>query len=110
MPVARRSVQSAPSQDGFIQFRNYPDQTSETTEDVQRMSYCEHVEERVADVGGESEALGPELHPGEGLPGDKEQAEKESYVEPARRAGWLVFYSAHEAGNPAARHLEREAA
>jgi hypothetical protein len=38
---------------------------------MQRVSDGQHIEERVADVGGEDEPLGPELDPGESLTGDE---------------------------------------
>src|SRR5271167_1157908 len=45
MPVARRGVQSGTSQRGIVQLSYHTDQTAEPSEDVQRMSYSQHVEE-----------------------------------------------------------------
>src|ERR1022692_2774629 len=62
MPVARSSVQSAPSQHGVIQFSDHADQAAEPTEHVQSVSDGQHIEERVADVRSEPKSLGFELH------------------------------------------------
>src|SRR5271168_5131898 len=57
MPITRSGVQSAPSQDGPMQFPDDSYQTAEPAGDVQSVCNRQHVEKRVADVGGESESL-----------------------------------------------------
>src|SRR5580693_7323894 len=76
MPITRSGVQRAPSQVGLIQLPDDAHQAAETAGDVQSVSYGQHVEKGIADVAGESESLGSELHPGKRLPGDKEQAQE----------------------------------
>src|SRR5580698_10492573 len=114
MPVTRSGVQSASSQDGFIQFRDHPDQTAQPSEHVESVSDSQYIEKRVADVCGEAEPLGFELYPSKGLSGNKQQSEKQSDIQPA--CGILLWANfacqgaAHKGRNPAARYFEREAA
>src|SRR5229473_1904349 len=110
MPVARSSVESASAQDELVQFSDHAHQAAEPPEHVQSMSYGQHIEKRVADVGGEAKSLGLELHPGKGLPGNKKQSQEQRYVQPPRRVGCLIPGPAHEVGNPAARNFQCEAA
>jgi hypothetical protein len=58
----------------MVQLPDHADQTAEAAEQMQCVSDRQHIEERIADVGGEPESLGSELQPGESLPGDKEKS------------------------------------
>src|SRR5260370_38043116 len=110
MPVTRSGVQGASSQNGLVQLSDPADQTAEPPEHVESVSYSQHVEERVADVGGESESLGFELHPGKSLPGHKQQAQEQSYIQPLSRIDCLIgilMYASHEVRNAPASHLDR---
>src|SRR5260370_32669965 len=112
-PIPRSCVQGASSQCGLLQFRDYAHQTAEPSEHVQSMSYGQYIEERVADVGGETESLSFQLHPGESLTGDKQQAQEECDVQPLRW-GYLIsvltFQATHERRDAAARQLKSDTA
>src|ERR1700728_5235648 len=51
-----------------------------------------------------------ELQPSGGLAGDEEKSQTERQIEPARRSPALGGFAAHEGGNLAARHFQRDAA
>ena len=70
---------------GLVQFPDHADQTAEPAEHVQRVGDRQHIEERIAHVGGESESLGLELQPGKSLAGNEEQSQEQGDIEPARR-------------------------
>src|SRR4029077_2012334 len=96
MPVARSGVQSTSFEHRLVQFSDDANQATEPPEHVESVGYGQHVEERVADVRGQSESLGFELHPGKSLPCNKEQTKGKGDVQPLRRAGCLVPGPAHE--------------
>src|ERR1700730_720483 len=110
MPIARSGVQSAPSQHGVVQFPNRTDQTTEPAEYMQRVSYRQHIKKGIAHIGGKSEPLGLQLHPGKSLSGNEQQPQEKRDVEPACRALGLLMQAAHKGCNPATRNFECEAA
>src|SRR5260370_7445229 len=70
----------------------------------------EDVKERAVWVGCQIQPFRPQLQPGHVLASHKEQAEGQSYVQPAPRAGNLSRQAAHESSNTAARYFESKAA
>src|SRR5258708_28809642 len=70
----------------------------------------EDVKERAVWVGWQIQPFSPQLQPGHVLASHKEQAEGQSYVQPAPRAGNLSRQAAHESSNTAARYFESKAA
>ena len=58
---------------------------------MQRVGYGQHVEERIANVGGEPESLGFQLKPGERLSRDEENPQKQSDIQPPPRIRSLVL-------------------
>src|ERR1035437_8383383 len=68
------------------------EQRADSAQQIDRVSHTQHVEKRTARIGGNEDAGGVQLLPGEGLPGKKEHAESgvggPPAVEPGARAGF----------------------
>src|SRR5258708_10529616 len=70
----------------------------------------EDVKERAVWVGCQIQPFRPQSQPGIVMASQKEEAEGESYVQPAPRGGNLSRQAGHESSNTAARYFESKAA
>src|SRR5580693_6345802 len=111
MPVVRGGVQSTSPQHGPVNLNDHADQASEPSKHMESMRHRQYIEKRVADVAGESESLGPELHPSQRLARNKQQSQEQGHIKPAGRTGGMtsVLLASHKGSDPAARYFESNA-
>src|SRR5450756_1118128 len=68
------------------------EQRADSAQQMDRVCHRQHVEKGTARIGGNEDARGVQLIPGEGLPGEEQHAESGAggppAVEPAARAGF----------------------
>src|SRR5579862_3165764 len=98
MPVARSGVQRTAFQNMMAEFADHASQSAKAAQQMQGMGYGQHIEKRVADIGGKREAVGAKLHPSKSLSGHKQQSQRESDVKPARGIFFAAAHASHKCG------------
>src|SRR6202451_1243912 len=99
MPIPRSSVQSAPPQDGLVQFCYYTNHSARPAQQMQCVSYGQDIEEGVAHIGRETESLRSKLQPGKSLAHNKQNTQEQCDVKPARGTCYPAAQAAHKPGN-----------